>query len=301
MLEKIKLQKEVLFSNFLHLRLPFSVLLSPVFFFALSESTTRWEDVRLTSVGLTFFLLHFLLYPASHAYNSFYDLDQGSIGGLKSPPKVYPSLHTWALGLDLSALILAYVLGVREFLLVLIYTLASKAYSHPRIRLKRYPFLGMAVVMLCQGFLVYFFVALSLDADFQINKHLFSSLLSTLVIASSYPLTQVYQHEEDAHRGDLTISRWLGVKGTMVFGLFAFFLLGGMFYFFYFQRGELHRFLFMQLALLPTTVFYLWWTIRVFRDVRNATYENSMRLNLSAAWGAIVFFVSLTVMNYLRA
>src|SRR3954471_3392589 len=42
-------------------------------------------------------------------------------------------------------------------------------------------------------------------------------LIATLLIGAYYPLTQIYQHEEDSARGDVTISILLGIKGTFIF------------------------------------------------------------------------------------
>jgi 1,4-dihydroxy-2-naphthoate octaprenyltransferase len=68
-------------STLLHLRIPFSFFLMPVYWFALSQSSTLHTDKAV----LVFILLHLLIYPASNAYNSFYDKDESSIGGLENP------------------------------------------------------------------------------------------------------------------------------------------------------------------------------------------------------------------------
>jgi len=45
---------------------------------------------------------------------------------------------------------------------------------------------------------------------------LWAAGLITAFLLGVYPLTQIYQHEEDARRGDLTISRLVGIRGTFV-------------------------------------------------------------------------------------
>ncbi len=42
-------------------------------------------------------------------------------------------------------------------------------------------------------------------------------ILCTLVLWANYPMTQIYQHDEDFKRGDITLSYRLGIKGTFVF------------------------------------------------------------------------------------
>jgi 1,4-dihydroxy-2-naphthoate octaprenyltransferase len=75
-------------SSLRHLRIPFSLFLMPVFFFALGL-TPNLNESRILWV---FLALHLFLYPSSNGYNSFFDRDEESIGGLKRPPKVTPDL-----------------------------------------------------------------------------------------------------------------------------------------------------------------------------------------------------------------
>ena len=121
-------------STLLHLRFPFSFFLLPVFLFALSTSEpVNWVDTLVAA-----FILHILLYPASNGYNSFFDKDEGSIGGLKSPPAVNNSLYYTSIALDLVAIILGTIFISFTFsMMILTYGLVSKAYSHPAIRLKK--------------------------------------------------------------------------------------------------------------------------------------------------------------------
>ena len=69
---------------FKHLRLHFSLLLMPVYLFALSQ--TPYADIG--GAGVSFFILHLLIYPASNAFNS----DLGSVGGLENPPPSNPKM-----------------------------------------------------------------------------------------------------------------------------------------------------------------------------------------------------------------
>src|SRR5436190_6563663 len=64
------------------LRLPFSIFLSPLYFFALAQV----PDIHWGKAIMVFLILHFLVYPASNGYNSYMDRDTQSIGGLETPP-----------------------------------------------------------------------------------------------------------------------------------------------------------------------------------------------------------------------
>src|SRR5688572_19464666 len=123
-------------STWLHLRIPFSYFLLPAYLFALSISPNLGERNLLWS----FLIIHLLLYPASNGYNSYFDKDEKSIGGLKNPPPVTKELYYVSLLLDVAAVVLAMILINKEFaIMVLVYGLISKAYSHPSVRLKKYP------------------------------------------------------------------------------------------------------------------------------------------------------------------
>ena len=71
-------------STLLHLRIPFSFFLMPFFCFAVSQV----ETVNWTEAIIAFLAIHLFLYPASNGYNSYYDKDEESIGGLEAPPPV---------------------------------------------------------------------------------------------------------------------------------------------------------------------------------------------------------------------
>src|SRR6478609_11042643 len=91
-------------SSWLHLRIPFSYFLLPVFLFSLSVSPNITEK----SLLWTFVIIHLFLYPASNGYNSYFDKDEKSIGGLKNPPPVNKSLYHTSLIFDAIAILLAY-------------------------------------------------------------------------------------------------------------------------------------------------------------------------------------------------
>src|SRR5262245_30987109 len=126
-------------STWKHLRIPFSYYLLPVYLFSLSASPNL-NQPRLIWV---FIIIHLFLYPASNGYNSYFDKDEKSIGGLKNPLPVTKGLYYLSLIFDLIAIVLAFVkISLTFALFVLVYGLISKAYSHPAIRLKKYPIGG---------------------------------------------------------------------------------------------------------------------------------------------------------------
>lgn len=271
----------------LHLRIPFSFFLLPIFLFALSQSSHPDVD----KAWWIFLILHFLLFPASNAYNSYYDKDEGSIGLLETPPPVTKELFYVAWVFDILALVLGWLFVGEVFTLYLVvYGFISKAYSHPIIRLKKYPVLSWIVVTFFQGVLTYLAVYQAISPSVTLES-LTSQWIPALVCTSNllaiYPLTQVYQHEEDAKRGDMTMSRLLGIKGTFI-NANAWLLLSGIGYLSYF--GLTVSLLLLVLLLFPLLAFFGWWTWKVWQDEKNADFKNTMWLNLLASVCLNVFF-----------
>lgn len=279
-------------SVLLHLRFPFSYFLLPVFLFSVAISPNL-NDSRLLWV---FIILHIFLYPASNAYNSYYDKDEKSIGGLKNPPPVNTSLYFVALLFDAAAIVLGYFkISLLFAVMLLIYGLVSKAYSHPAIRLKKYPYLGWLVTGLFQGFFTFLMCYVGINKfsiENSILPHLLvPALLTSIMLWGNYPMTQIYQHEEDGKRGDITLSMKLGVKGTFIFTalLFALATIGFGFYFLNFYSMK-YVFQFL-LALSPVLLFFGFWFLKVIKDESNASYGYTMVLNFISATCLNIFFV----------
>ncbi len=282
----------------LHLRIPFSLFLMPVFWFAVSQSQN--PDWGVTA-GL-FVVLHFLIYPASNAYNSYYDKDEGSIGGLENPPAVSLALFYVSWILDIVAIIVAYLLGGWILSLALIiYSSISKAYSNDKIRLKKYPIISWLTVGIFQGAFTYLTVIQAVDKielrEIWQNKYLFPAILSSLNLLGFYPMTQIYQHEEDARRGDMTMSRLLGIKGTFIFTA-SIFLFVTMCFFFYFQKTLIYNFSAFAIYLLmmsPVLIYFNLWFLKVLKNENQADFHHTMRLNMLGSICLNLFFILLLI------
>jgi 1,4-dihydroxy-2-naphthoate octaprenyltransferase len=276
-------------STFLHLRLPFSLFLLPIFLLAASLA----PEIDWRNFALAFAAFHLLLYPAANSFNSYYDRDNGSIGLLETPPPVEKELLAVSLLLDLLALLLGLLVSWRFAAGLAVYSVCSKLYSHPGIRLKRRPVASLLGIGLVQGGLCF---VLTLDA---VQPHggirlpnaeqCLAALLCSLTLFGFYPLTQIYQHEEDARRGDKTISLLLGTRGTLILSgtlcgsaAFGFLLLLARF------QGLATAGLFLA-ALLPATAYFLLWTRRCLRDPKAADYRSAMRLSFLGTMGMNVF------------
>ncbi len=281
------------------LRLPFSFFLMPVYWFALSQVVDRdWPRAVLI-----FIILHALVYPASNGYNSYMDRDTTPIGGLAHPLQPTRQLFWVTLAMDGVALALASIIGAYFVAGLAVYILASRAYSYRGIRLKKYPFIGWLTVISCQGALVFFLVFVGSHHPAAVTESIAEApyeamIACSLLLGGFYPLTQVYQHDADRQDGVRTLSMVLGYRGSFVFtGLVygAAFLL--LFHYFLFSYLELKEFFVLATCMLPVVVYYFVWAVKVWRDPAQASYTNTMRMNLLASACTNAAFIAVLVVG----
>ena len=281
-------------SSWLHLRIPFSYFLLPVFLFSLAIS----PNISEKSILWTFIIVHFFLYPASNGYNSYFDKDEKSIGGLKNPPPVNTGLYYLSLLFDVIAIVLGFLfINLTFAVMLLIYGLVSKAYSHPAIRLKKLPVTGWLVAGLFQGLFTFLMCYIGINKysmENVLKLHvLVPGVLSTVMLWANYPMTQIYQHEEDEKHGDVTLSRKLGIRGTFYFvsAVFSLVTLGFVLYFhFFFETKYAWTFL---AALFPVVGYYFIWFFQVYQDEKKADFSHTMWLNFISATALNVYFLYL--------
>jgi 4-hydroxybenzoate polyprenyltransferase len=284
-------------NTFKLLRLPFSFFLMPLFLLAMSQATVLSFYKTLAA----FVIIHFFIYPASNGYNSFVDRDEGSIGGIEKPPLPTRQLFYVTVFLDVAGLLLALCLVNYLFAICLFaYICASRAYSSRQIRLKRFPVIGFLVVVVFQGAFTYF-TSMTGIAEGQLQpmpSTFFILLACSLQIAGAYPLTQVYQHQQDLKDGVVTLSYRLGYVGTFLFTA-TMFLFCNVFYYLYFAAAQrLHNFFVLQLFFLPVVVFFCWWFYQVTVNPQQANFKNAMRMNWVASASMNGCFILLYVIDH---
>jgi 4-hydroxybenzoate polyprenyltransferase len=282
-------------SALVHMRFPFSFLLMPVFLFALSQV----PQVILPDTVLTFIIWHLLVYPASNGYNSYFDKDEGSIALVKNPPPVDRSLYYFSLLLDCFAVILALFVSMELVTAVLLYGLFSKLYSHRSTRLKKYPVVSFLIVFIFQGACIYWssYSAISgLSISHGWNQNfLIAGLICSCLIGATYPLTQVYQHEEDRKRGDTTLSMVLGVKGSFVFAAMLFATATVLLYVYWRNMEQLNNFLLFLPFVLPVAGIFLDWYRKVRKDHRQANFQNMSRMTIASGAMMLLYF---SILNF---
>ena len=281
------------------LRIPFSLFLMPVFLLALSQV----HSVNLNTAIWSFLIIHLLIYPSSNGYNSYIDKDESSIGGLEKPPMPTIKLFYLTLVMDALAIVLAFFMVSILFALCLIlFIMVSRAYSSKLIRLKKYPIIGLLVVVVFQGAFTYYISYIGISGSTWLfnQNDTFILLACSLQIAGAYPLTQIYQHREDLANGDITISARLGYTGTFLFSLIMFVLCAYCYYLYFEGFKSINHFLILQIFFLPVIIYFLIWFMKVIKDQTKANYKNTMRMNLIASVCMSACFMTFTLIKYLK-
>ena len=160
-------------------------------------------------------LLHLFLYGGANAFNTYYDRDTGPIGGLEQPPPVRRALLPWSVGIQLVGLALAPLVGWAFTALYAVLLIVFTAYSHPAVRLKRHAWISLATIGLAQGgigFAAGWVSAATGSPDWRETgaAGIWGFASATLIVAALYPLSQIYQTDEDHSRGEETLGVVLG-------------------------------------------------------------------------------------------
>lgn len=156
-----------------------------------------------------------LLNGGTLAINSAFDRDDGDIGYLKAPPPVPRHLAVFSLLLMAAGQGLSFLLPPGYRWAYAICFFMSVAYSVPPVRLKAVAGADWVINMLGFGTLTpyagYAATGRPLEAAHGIVLLAFCPLFASL-----YPLTQLYQFEEDRARGDRTLALILGMRRSLL-------------------------------------------------------------------------------------
>jgi 4-hydroxybenzoate polyprenyltransferase len=201
----------------IHLRLHFQILLAPIFLWGYLLA-----DGSLTGrFWVAFTAFHLFLYGGTTAFNSYYDRDEGPVGGLVKPPPVFAALLPFSLVIQGIGAVLALSVNAIFAILYLVIFAMGFAYSHPRTRWKGHPFGGLLTVGIGQGILAGLagWTAANPSLIGLTPLNWLGLLAAALVTVGFYPLTQIYQIDEDLRRGDRTFAAWAGPPGAFRFAL----------------------------------------------------------------------------------
>lgn len=275
------------------LRFHFSFFLMPVYWFALSQTPLiNWPHALLV-----FIILHLLVYPASNGYNSYMDRDETPIGGIKIPLQPTRQLFYTTIFMDVISVTLSLAISIYFSVGILLYILASRAYSYRGIRLKQYPIIGYLTVLIFQGAVTFWLVYHGSNMEKSLNVPWQTMLAASLLIGGFYPLTQIYQHKADKQDGVTTISYLLGYKGTFIFTAIVYSIAFGMLAYWFIATLQQTNFFVLQLFFIPVLVYFFIWAKKVWKDNTEANFKNTMQMNLLASVSTNLAFITILILN----
>ncbi|MEX0646747.1 MAG: UbiA family prenyltransferase [Balneolaceae bacterium] len=275
----------------IHLRLHYQVLILSGGYLLGGLMADQMDPVRF---GEQFLNVHILLFGGATAYNSFWDKDTGPIGGLKFPPEMKPWMHKFSLLFMFLGWGFAAFTGPEYFIIYGLSLLFFWLYSTPHARWKGHPYLSLVAIGMSTGFN-------SVLLGFLAAGGVISSIVllcatgTAFILLSLYPVSQIYQVEEDAKRGDQTFAIRYDIKGVKSFFVMTFFpglilLCSAMF----------------QLYSIPAIVlfitglcsgFILWRLIFSLKGEENE-YSSVMRIKFFASFSFVFFLIMAISIRY---
>ena len=193
----------------------FNLLLTPIWLFGLvvgAEAVGVTNPLLQTNTWLAWASLHLFLYGGTTAFNSYYDRDEGPVGGMLTPPPVDPGLLPFSLAIQAIGLALAIPVGVSFTLAWLALFAVFTAYSHPSVRLKARPSTQLLAIGLGQGALGWAlgWLVFAPASGLLSPEAVLRMGVTALIVLGLYIVTQSYQVVEDGARGDRTLPVLLG-------------------------------------------------------------------------------------------
>lgn len=161
------------------------------------------------------------------AINSVFDKDEGDIGYLNAPPPLPRYLLHFSLALLVTGQLLAFLLPPGFQIAYAICFVLSLVYSVPPFRFKAVAGVDWVINMWGFGTLTPYaaWAATGRPLDF---GHGLVLLAFCPLFAALYPLTQLYQFDEDRRRGDRTLALILGMRLSLIVAVVCTLLAFGM-------------------------------------------------------------------------
>lgn len=167
-------------------------------------------------------IVHLLLFGGATAFNSYWDKDKGPVGGLKRVPPMREWMRPVSLLIQLPGLVAGWWIGWEYILIYGISMLMFWLYSTPLFRWKGRPILSLIAIGVSTGWGGFWLGALSAGGTMFDSPAWIGSIGVMLIILSMYPLSQIYQVEEDRTRGDQTFMIAYGLESVKAFYIVSF-------------------------------------------------------------------------------
>lgn len=225
---------EELRSFFVHLRWHYQLFILPAGYLL---GGLFVEHLNWRSFAAQFFNVHLLLNGGVTAYNSYWDRDEGPVGGLEHPPKMSRWMHGAALAVQGAGLLFAAPEGAVFVAIYVLTMILSVLYSAPPARWKGHPLKSLIAVGVGTGTNTFLLGYLAAGGTGLSVFVVIAAAGVALMLLSLYPVSQLFQVEADRKRGDRTFAVAFGLGGVKRF-FAAGYALGGMIVTFTLERAH---------------------------------------------------------------
>lgn len=197
------------------LRLPYQFQLGPIFgwgyLLAGGRLHTGEEVLRFLLIFLCF---HVGCFGGLTALNSYYDRDRTPVGGMWQPPAPPRHLFWFAWLVQSAGAVPLLFIDLRLAVIYIVIGVLATGYSHPRVRWKGRALSSLTVVALGQGVLDFSAGVLAASPKIFQGEVLLPGMIGVAaMVCAFYPLTQLFQTENDKKRGDQTVALQLLENG----------------------------------------------------------------------------------------
>ena len=181
------------------------------------------DEMDTAQFWIQFLNIHVLLFGGATVYNSWWDKDEGPIGGLKHPPKMEKWMHSVSLLLMFAGWIWSVFVGLEYAVVYGFSLLFFWLYSTPHARWKGRPILSLIAIAISTGFN-------SVLLGFWAAGGVFSTIVllcaagASIILLSLYPISQIFQIDEDRLRGDNTFTARYGLDRAKRFFMISYLL-----------------------------------------------------------------------------
>lgn len=252
------------------------------------------DQMNTAQFWMQFLNVHVLLFGGATAYNSFWDKDEGPIGGLKKPPKMTLWMHRVSLIFMYAGLLWSLSMGAMYVLVFGLSLLLFWLYSTPHVRWKGHPELSLVAIAVSTGSNSVILGVLAAGGAISINI-LLGSTGAAMILLSIYPISQIYQGDEDNRRGDKTFFIKYGLTSVKIF--YAVLFLSGLILL-SFSLYQLYEIPAILLLLLGLTT-YLILLIFILRLTGNRyEYRNVMGIKFFASLSFVLFLIASNAIRY---
>ena len=246
------------------------------------------DQMYAAQFWIQFFNVHVLLFGGATAYNSWWDKDEGAIGGLKHPPKMEKWMHPASLLFMFTGWVWSIFTGFEYAAVYGTSLLFFWLYSTPHARWKGKPLLSLAAIAVSTGFNSVLLGLWAAGGVFNAAV-LLSAVGASTILLSLYPVSQIFQIDEDRNRGDETFTAHYGLESTKKFFVISY-LFGLSFLSFglYLAEGVIGPIIFI----LGSFSFLIIRRMINPMEGRKAEYKNVMKTKFFASLSFVLFLMA---------